>query len=418
MDDIGIQNIPTGSKLLMLGDWFRKPGEDWQVVCYFFNKEQRNFRKALPIDFLPTLAGGNHFPRQLIDNKTQGYTGSFQLPKISEWEKCHFRDLPKTLRRADEFYDQLENCVIYKIKDGGKTYWIPSSELARILFFHSSEVTRAAVYQGNILQLGKATQSDWIGEIELSENLPARYLNNLQFRKFFTWLFFVPDAEQSFNSIFSLLNRRSITIDGAERWSFDFLPPDISSCIINYAGFTGTELEKNQIFVREIRSISGVCAPALETVYFSHPDDDLSLQNDVEGKKNSGLHQSPVHIKALTSSGSSASHKRRHLIKVNSTGFNFDIDPDMRRSPRHIKGLPQGIQSDLDELEEQPAEELASLLERADNGVGVRADVDNFDPPDLISAPEKILFFQKMLQKLEADKGWSIQSQLGDVPQK
>jgi hypothetical protein len=353
MDEIGIQNIPEDSKLLMLGDWFRKPGEDWQVVCYFFNNQQGNFRKALPIDFLPTLVAGNHFPRKLLDNKVQGYTGSFQLPKLSEWEKCHFRDLPKTLHRANKFYDQLENCVIYKIKDGGKTYWIPSSELARILFFHSSEVTRAAVYQGNILQLGKATHTDWIGEIELSENLPARYLNSLQFRKFFTWLFFVPDAEQSFNSIFSLLNRPSIAIDGTKRWSFDFLPPDISSCIINYAGFTGTDLEKNQIFVREIRSISGVCAPALETVYFSHPDDDISLQNDVEGKNNSGLQQSPVHIKALTSSGSSASHKRRHFIKVNSTGFNFDIDPDMRRSPRHIKGLPSGIQPNLDELEEQ-----------------------------------------------------------------
>lgn len=419
MDDIGIQNIPAGSKLLMLGDWFRKPGEGWQVVCYFFNKEQHNFRKALPIDFLPTLAAGNHFPRLSIENKAQGYTGSFQLPKLSEWEKCHFRDLPKTLHRADEFYDQLENCVIYKIKDGGRTYWLPSSELARILFFHSSEVTRAAVYQGNILQLGKASQTDWIGEVELSANLPAQYLNSLQFRKFFTWLFFVPEAEQSFNSIFSLLNRRSIAIDGAERWSFDFQPPaHLSSCIISYAGFTGTELEKNQIFVREIRSISGVCAPVLETVYFSHPDDDLFLQNDAEVKKNSGLNQSPVHIKALTSSGSSMSKKRRHLIKVGSTGFNFDIDPDMRRSPRHIKGLPKGIQSDLDEFEEQPAEELASLLEMAGDGIGVRADVDNFDPPDLISAPEKILFFQKMLQKLEDDKGWSIHSQLGDVPQK
>ncbi|WP_431065467.1 hypothetical protein [Methylotuvimicrobium sp.] len=44
------------------------------------------------------------------------------------------------------------------------------------------------------------------------------------------------------------------------------------------------------------------------------------------------------------------------------------------------------------------------------------ADVDNFDPPELIDAPEKILFFQTMLQKLEDEYGWKIEYQMGDVP--
>ncbi|MFA0813676.1 hypothetical protein [Microbulbifer epialgicus] len=47
----------------------------------------------------------------------------------------------------------------------------------------------------------------------------------------------------------------------------------------------------------------------------------------------------------------------------------------------------------------------------------MRAEVDNFDPPDLIDAPEKIVFFQEMLQKLKEIHGWKVESKIGDVPQ-
>ena len=43
--------------------------------------------------------------------------------------------------------------------------------------------------------------------------------------------------------------------------------------------------------------------------------------------------------------------------------------------------------------------------------------IDNLDPPDLIEAPEKIAFFQSMLEKLEQKYDWKTITQMGNVPQ-
>ena len=219
IDEIGIRGIPKESKLLVLGDWYRKPGQEWMVVCYFHSHEQGNFRKALPVDLLPALTTGVFFPRSSTENKAQGWTETVKLPNQSDWEKVRFSNLPESLQRAQEYSDQFENCVLYRIPVNEKIYWLPSSELARMLFFHSSEVVRAAVNQGNTWQLGKAWSENWVGEIELSSNIPVRYMNSLQYRKFFTWLLFDTSVESSFGSIFQTINHDSRFKNGAERWT-------------------------------------------------------------------------------------------------------------------------------------------------------------------------------------------------------
>ncbi|EOG9063839.1 Tn7-like element transposition protein TnsE [Vibrio fluvialis] len=423
LDEIGIRGIPKGSKLILLGDWYRKSGNDWQVVCYFWHDEMHTIRRPLPIDMLPTLTAGTKFPRDTIENAAQGWTGTFQVPSISHWKKCRYGDIPKSLHRAEQYSEQVDDSVVYRLDSAGRTYWLPAIELARMLFFHSAEVTRASVYQGNTWQLGKSSQKDWIGEVELSSNLPVRYQNSLQFRKFFTWLFFVSEAEKSFCSIFAQINRGSREIDSGQRWTFDFSPPDLGNCEISYAGFTGGEL-KEHIYIREIRSISGLQSPELDTVFFSHPDDILYIQSesDSEDPDNEGKprqpNKPPVNIKELDPDGNPKASKKRYLVKLGRSGLNFDVEPDLRRSPRHVRGLPPSAKPELDENQEQSEEELASLQEGKDTGKGVRADVDNQEPPKLIDAPEKIAFFQSMLEQLESKFKWQLDYQMGDVPQK
>ncbi|MEQ1622532.1 MAG: hypothetical protein ABL919_14085 [Methylococcales bacterium] len=421
IDEIGIRGIPKESKLLILGDWYRKPGQEWKVVCYFHSQELGNFRKELPVDLLPALTTGAVFPRSSTENKVQGWTETVKLPNQSEWEKVRFSDVPESLQRAKEYSNQFENCALYRIPVNEKMYWLPTSELARMLFFHSSEVVRAAVNQGNTWQLGKAWSEDWVGVVELSSNIPVRYMNSLQYRKFFTWLFFDTSVESSFGSIFQAINHDSRFKNGAERWTFDFNPPDISHCEISLAGFTGRDSEENQVFIREIRSIAGLRSPDLDVVYFSHPDDDIWLEREPQegdGVKSSPMDKTPVNIKELDPYNNPKASKRRHLVKVGRSGLNFDVELDTRRSPRHVKMLPSKVESELNELQEQPPEELASMQLGSDKGKGPRADVDNLDPPALLDAPEKIIFFQTMLQKLKEEHGWNIESQMGDVPKK
>lgn len=421
VDEIGIRGIPKESKLLLLGDWYQKPGREWRVVCYFHNKYSGNFRRSLPIDLLPALTPGTVFPRTSTENKAQGWTETLMLPRQQRWQKATFRDLPGTLKRAHGFAGEFDNCVLYRIETGEKVYWLPIAELARMLFFHSSEVVRAAAYQGNTWQLGKSWSEDWIGNVELSANIPVRYMNSLQYRKFFTWLFFDSDTQDSFGSIFKSINQNSIIENGADRWTFDFTPPDLSHCEISLAGYTGRELEENQVFIREIRSVSGLKSPDLDVVYFYHPNDYILLekQDDVfEEPEPSKQAKQPANIDEIDPDKQPKAAKKRHLVKLGRSGLNFDVELDTRRSPRNVKVLPPNTESKLEEFEEQAPGEFGSLKQGSDKGEGPRVDVENIDPPELIDAPEKLIFFQSMLRKLGDDYGWKIETQMGDVPKK
>jgi len=363
---------------------------------------------------------GTVFPRTSTENKAQGWTETVMLPQQDSWKKVDFRQLPRTLKRVDDFSEQFDNCFLYRIETDEKVYWLPIAEVARMLFFHSSEVVRAAVYQGNTWQLGKSWSEDWVGNVELSMNIPVRYMNSLQYRKFFTWLFFDSDTQDSFGSIFQSINQNSIIENGADRWTFDFTPPNLSHCEISLAGYTGREPEENQVFIREIRSASGLKAPDLDIVYFSHPDDHLSLSKDPKenDEKPKPLSKPPVDIRELDPDTNPKSSKKRHSVKLGRSGLNFDVELDTRRSPRNVKALPLQSEPDLEEIEEQTPKELASLQQGSDKGKALKADVDNLDPPDLVDAPEKIVFFQSMLRKLEEEHGWQIESKIGDVPKK
>ena len=144
----------------------------------------------------------------------------------------------------------------------------------------------------------------------------------------------------------------------------------------------------------------------------------LSKELEVIEEKPRPPSKPPVDIRELDPDTNPKSSKKRHSVKLGRSGLNFDVEPDTRRSPRHVKALPPLSEPDLEEIEEQTPEELASLQQGSDIGKGLKADIDNLDPPVLIDAPEKIMFFQSMLQKLEKEHVWQIESIIGDVPKK
>ena len=72
IDEIGIRGIPKESKLILLGDWYQNPGQEWKIICYFYRDDLGYFRKGLPIDLLPALVPGTVFPRTSTENKAQG----------------------------------------------------------------------------------------------------------------------------------------------------------------------------------------------------------------------------------------------------------------------------------------------------------------------------------------------------------
>ena len=420
MSGVGINGIVKGSRLALLGDWYFKPGQGWFVVCYFFSPEGQPYRRSFAVDLLPVLVPGMAYPASLNQPETSGYTGTFKVPPMTEWKKYRYRNLPRSLKRLREYTDQIDQQVVYFFKVGDKGYWLPVTELARMLFFHSAEVARAAIYQGNTWQLAKVEKHGWIGEIKLSSEVPVSYLNNIQFRKFFTWLLFNDDAESSFCSIFKLLNEGSYLLDSVgERWTFDCLLPDIGNCEISWSGYTGRAEygESHHNYIREIRSISSIAAPDLDTVYFSHPDDCLVLdkkQGDEEAaeKDRAGLTVCPREVDAEHAPNASG---KKYLLKVTSSGFHFDTEIALKRNPPPIRPLPKTIVSDHQQLLE---EITVGVTEASNHGEKPRADINNLDSAELLDAPEKMRFFEMMLQEMNIKHGWSVQTQTGTVPRK
>ena len=420
MTGISLSGIPKGSKLILIGDWYKKSGNDWYVTCYFLDEDQRPFSKGFPVDLLPALIPGTVYPRTSTKNEAKAYTGVFNAPSIADWKICRYSELPRSLLRLREFSNQIADQVVYRMEARDRIFWLPAIELARMLFFHSLGVVEAAVSQGNTWQLAKADQKDWIGKVTFSSHVPVSYLNSLQFRKFFAWLLFDEDAEKSFCSIFRLLNEGSYLQDNVEHWTFDFQPPDLGASEISWAGYTGRDSEQHHCYIREIRAIAGVPTPELEAVVFSHPDDVLFIENEPDDNE-SGSDAKTRKLKSRVVPKEIDPHhppkavNKRYLIRISSAGFHFDAEIDLRRSPRHIRGLPKGEMPDLDEIQE---EESLGITEGSDHGSIPRADIDNLEKPELIDAPEKIAFFQTMLEQLEAKHGWDIETHTGDVPRK
>ena len=420
MSGISIANVPTGSKLMMVGDWFRKPGKGWFVTCYFVDTNNQTFRKGVPIDLLPALTTGTTYPRTSTENKAKGYTGTFRLPEMVDWQTYFYVDLPIQLKRLHDVSDQIEDQLLFKLDDIDSTYWLPFTELARMLFFQSAEVTRAAVYEGNTWQIAKASESHWIGSVEFSSNVPVSYLNSIQFRKFFAWILFNDEAQNSFSSIFTYLNREAATVGNSERWTFNFAPPDLSGVELSWVGYAeaiGEEDKRRHCYIREIRSLAGLPAPLVESVMFSHPDDQLVIESDKDNEEDSKppKPRPPKNKPDTIDPDNPTEHKKkRYLLKITSTGFHFDTEIDLRRSPRQVNALPKGEKPDLEE--EQPDDSDIGVTEGEKGGKNRRGDINNLEDKEPLEAPEKLAVFQDMLSDLSKSHGWDISSEIGEVP--
>ena len=413
---MGLKSIPTGSKLVLNGDWYRKSGDSWHVVSYFIDKNRRTFRVGYPVEFLPFLVPGTVFPITAENRIRTGYTGTFKLPPLSAWKKITYSHLPNSLRRLHEYSDQIGNQVLFRIPSLNRIYWLPAVELARMLFFHSSEIVRAAVYQGNTWQLAKASRTGWEGHIRYSSNVPVGYMGKASFQKLFTWLLFDKKAEVSFASIFNNLNTKTKLVGVDERCTFDFIPPDLTSCEISWSGYTGRESsgEQDQCYIRQIRSIAGLTTPKVMTVEFSHPDD-INYARAESNKQEDGNTESgdPVQTpRWLDPTSAPKATRRRHMIHIGPAGLHFDTQINFQRAQRQFHRLQSGLNTSGASEDEVSV----GVTEACDTGSVPRADFDNLEEPDYMEASDKFFLFQSMLERLGETKKWPIKTEFGRVP--
>lgn len=418
---VSITQIPDGSKLMLIGDWFQNPGGEWQVVCYFKESSGSYFRKSLPIDLLPALTVGKTYPLTEAVNHKTGFTSAFVLPKKDTWELVTYSYMPQSLQKKQllkEFEGQVEHQLIYKIQLEEYTMWLPLSEFARMLLFQSAEIVRTLALEGNTYQLAKAEMNDWVGKIIFGSHVPLNFINSLEYRKFFAWLMFDDSAKKSFGSIFGLINSESKQTQNSRRWTFNFIPPNIENSSITWSGYTGLQSkgEGHHRYVNEIRSIAGVPTPELYEIEFEHPEDYINLEDDKnedQNKKRKKYSEPATNPKKIDSSSSPRSKGKRYTININKAGFHFDTYLDLRRSPRNVRILPKGTEPELVENQE---DDTVGIKQGKNTGKRPRADIDKLDKPEPIESSAKLQLFEVMLETLATESGWELCVENDDVP--
>ncbi|WP_193038961.1 hypothetical protein [Pseudoalteromonas nigrifaciens] len=418
---VSITQIPDGSKLMLIGDWFQNPGGDWQVVCYFNEPNGSYFRKSLPIDLLPALTVGKTYPLTEAVNHKTGFTSAFVLPKQDTWELVTYSDMPQSLQKKQllkEFDGQIEHQLIYKIQLEEYIMWLPLSEFARMLLFQSAEIVRTLALEGNTYQLAKAEMNDWVGKVIFGSHVPLNFINSLEYRKFFAWLMFDDSAKKSFGSIFGLINSESKQTQNSRRWTFNFTPPNVENSSITWSGYTGLQIkgEGHHRYVNEIRSIAGVPTPELYEIEFEHPEDYINLdddKNEDQNKKKKKYSEPATNPKKIDSSSSPRSKGKRYTININKAGFHFDTYLDLRRSPRNVRILPKGTEPELVENQE---DNTVGIKQGKNTGKRPRADIDKLDKPEPIKSSAKLQLFEIMLETLAEESGWKLFVEKGNVP--
>lgn len=409
------KNIPAGAKLILLGNFYRRHNSDWRVVAYFFTAEGEQIRRNFPIEALPALVVGATYPLTESENGQRGYRGSVTPPKTASWSKHRYQEIPAFLKRMGDFEDQVRDLVIYKFTIGDKKYWVPAIELARVLFFCSGELVRTAFLQGNTRSLARTRTDDSIGYIDLTSDVPVSYLERPEYRNFFVWLLFDQDANRSYCSIFREKNRSTLTREGYELWQFDLALPELYLSEIHWSGFT--DKTQDNIYIREIISISGLTAPLFDEVRFYHPDDMIALQNmDTPPRSTERRSEETERPNRIDTEAVPKNTKRHRIIGSGRSGLHFDVSINTKRQRGQYFQVPSSSEDSDEPTESEALTEDVSVREGDASGSVARADFDSKKEQSFLDGREKFKMFFDMLDSLSERNGWAIEKKIGEVP--
>lgn len=409
------KNIPAGAKLILLGNFYRRHNSDWRVVAYFFTAEGKQIRRNFPIEALPALVVGATYPLTEAENGQRGYRGSVTPPKTASWSKHRYEEIPAFLKRMGDFQYEVKDLVIYKFTLGDKKYWVPAIELARVLFFCSGELVRTAFLQGNTRSLARTRTDANVGYIDLTSDVPVSYLERPEYRNFFVWLLFDQDANRSYCSIFREKNRSTLTRESYELWQFDLEPPELFLSEIYWSGFT--DKTQDNIYIREIISISGLTAPLFDEVQFYHPDDMIALQNmNTQPRSTERRSEDTERPNRIDTEAVPKNAKRHQIIGSGRSGLHFDVSINTKRQRGQYFQVPSSSEDSDEPTESESSNEEVSVREGDASGSIARADFDSKKEQSFLDGREKFKMFFDMLDGLAERNGWTIERNIGEVP--
>ena len=205
-----------------------------------------------------------------------GYKQRIRISDTSEWEVKPIRDCPigGFARRPDA--GQL--CFVFENYDG-RMIFLPQFELARILFFHGTYLSRTAI-ESDCLKSEFDVAVDDAQETATIRVMPSAsytvsHLNEPGTQNYLSWLLLDEEARNSYESICKYQRIHGIDTPKYRRWTFQFDPPPLTDVFMQTRGRFVKDV--NCVFIWEIDEIKNIPNGMPEEVYIEHPEFERSV---------------------------------------------------------------------------------------------------------------------------------------------
>lgn len=263
-----IKGVEDNSRVKEIGSIHRRLGTpDWRINIKLDPGQRKKHFSLSQVGLMPR--------RRLLNSTATGdvaragYEKEIQVYDATTWGHCLIGDCPIKNIREQEDYEQW----CFHFESGGVEFFLPQIELARVLFFHYSYMTRLAMRPNGLeeefdIQPGEEPDTKEI-HILPTCSLPVTPRGNTEQRRVLAWILLDDDVRRSFSSIAQYQLTEGKELNGYRHWRFQFDPPALKNVKISLRGQYLPESEV--MFVYEIDSIKNLSTHSSKQVEFFDP---------------------------------------------------------------------------------------------------------------------------------------------------
>lgn len=261
-----IKGITDNSRIKEIGSVYRRlGGSDWRINVKLVpgqSKETFNISQLALITRRRVLNATEHF-------KPAGYPWTIRIEDATAWLHRRIRECP--IKNVSEQEDRDQWCFSFEYD--GIEFFLPQIELARVLFFHYSYITRLAMIPNGLDEEFDIQLGDEPGKTEIhilpTSTLPLKARGNNNQRRILAWILLDEEARRSFCSIYQHQLIEGEEVHGHRHWKFRFDPPALANVELSVRG--QYHKESHAFFVYEVYSVENLTPRSSKVVEFIDP---------------------------------------------------------------------------------------------------------------------------------------------------
>ena len=263
-----IKGIEDNSRVKEVGSIYRRLGtSDWRINIKLDPGQRKQSFSLSQLGLMPRRRLLN--ATETGDPKLAGYEKRIQVDNATIWLYCRIGDCP--IKNVREQEDWQQWC--FSFESGGTRFFLPQIELARVLFFHYSYMTRLAMIPNGLNEEFDIQPGDEPGKTEIhilpTSTLPMMARSNPEQRRVLAWILLDHEVRHSFSSIAQYQLREGEGLHGHRHWQFRFDPPPLANVEMSVRGQYVQESEI--FFVYEIGSVENLSSQSSKEVEFFDP---------------------------------------------------------------------------------------------------------------------------------------------------